>query len=127
MEETVKKIIHVVRSCRVFRPMTLEEANKICLTLTEPMIREHELALKAALDRDDYRAAARHMVLTAVHAGKTGLKPASLLLHLRLLVGSSRERENIILGCLDASFELMLRPKADRETEASDPKEPTVH
>jgi hypothetical protein len=127
MEDTVKKMIHVVRSSRVFRPMTLEEAKEICLTLTEPMLRENELALKAALDHDDYSAVARHLVRMAVHAGRTSLKPVSLLLHLRLLMGSSRERVDIIVGCLDASFELMLRPWSGSDARPSSPKEPTVH
>jgi hypothetical protein len=54
------------------------------------------------------------------------LKPASLLLHLRLLVGRSRERVDIIVGCLDASFELMLRPRSGSAARPSSPKEPTV-
>jgi hypothetical protein len=83
--------------------------------------------MKAALDNDDYRAAARHLVRMAVHVGKTSLKPASLLLHLRLLVGSSQEREDIILGCLDASFELMLRLRSGSDRGPSSPKEPTAH
>jgi hypothetical protein len=127
MGDTMKKIIHAVRSCRVFRQMTLEEAKDICLTLTEPMIRENELALKAALDHDDYSAAARHWGRMAVRAGKTCLKPASMLLHFRLLVGRSREREDIIVGCFDANFELMLRPRSGSGTEPSRPKEPSVH
>lgn len=123
----MKKIIHAVRSFRVFRPMTLEEAKNICHTLTEPLIRESELAMKAALDQDDYPAAARHLIRMAVHAGKTSLKPASLLLHLRLLVGSSQEQADIIVGCLDAGFELMLKPRTGSGTESSSSKKPPVN
>jgi hypothetical protein len=58
------------RSCRVFRPLTLEEAKGICLALTEPMIRESELALKASLDHDDYRVAAPPSWSESVKSGR---------------------------------------------------------
>jgi hypothetical protein len=44
----VKKITTAVRSWRLFRPMTFEEAKTLCRALSESMIREHELAMKAA-------------------------------------------------------------------------------
>ncbi|WP_224360683.1 transposase [Hyalangium versicolor] len=43
----MKKIICVVRSCRLLRPMTLEEAKALCLVLTEAMILEQERTRKA--------------------------------------------------------------------------------
>ncbi len=42
---------------------------------------------------------------------KTHLTKDSLLLHIRFLVGSKKERTDIILGCFDAHVERMLRPR----------------
>ncbi|WP_143075943.1 hypothetical protein [Stigmatella erecta] len=96
----MKKIIHAVRSCRLLRPMTLEEAKALCLVLTEAMLREHELARKGA---PPFRL--------RLYAVKPHLAKASLLLHIRFLVGSKKERTDIILGCFDAHVDLMLKPR----------------
>jgi hypothetical protein len=100
MEDTVKKIIHAIRSCRLFRPMTFEEAKSLCLALSEYMAREHELARKGA-----------HPFRLRLYAVKPRLAKASLLLHIRFLVGSKKERTDIILGCFDAHIERILKPR----------------
>jgi hypothetical protein len=96
MEDTAQKLIHAVRSCRLFRPMTFEEAKALCLALSEPMIRENKRAMEATLNDEDYRAAARHLVRMAVRAGTRSLSPAHLQRHFRLMVVSSRERAEIV-------------------------------
>lgn len=95
----MKKIITTVRDCRLFRPMTLEEAKILCLALSESMVRNHELAGKMARPfRLRLYTVKRHLT--------TGL-----LLHIRFLVDSKKERTDIILGCFDAHVERMLRPR----------------
>jgi hypothetical protein len=96
----VKKIIHAVRSWRPFRSMTLEEAKILCLTLSESMARNHELAGRMA-----------RPFRLRLYTVKTHLTKESLLLHVRFLVGSTKERTDIILGCFDAHVERMLRPR----------------
>ena len=96
----MKTIITAVRNCRLFRPMTLEEAKALCLWLTEAMIREHALARKGA-----------HPFRLRLYAVKPCLVMGCLLLYVRFLVGSQKERADIILGCLDAHVELMLKPR----------------
>ncbi len=103
----MKSIIHILRSHRLVRPMTEEEAKSISLELLRPMVREHELAMKAALDDEDGLATLLHLGWVSLYAVKTSLTVSSILLHLRLLVGSKKERTAILTGCLDASFELM--------------------
>ena len=96
----MKKIITTVRSCRVFRPMTLEEAKILCLALSESMVRNHELTGKMA-----------RPFRLRLYTVKTHLTKDSLLLHVRFLVGSKKERTDIILGCFDAHIERMLKPR----------------
>jgi hypothetical protein len=81
----------------------------------------------AALDHDDNRAVALHLVRMTKYARMLRLSRSSLLLHFRLLVGTSKERENIIAGCFDANFELMLKHRSDSDTEPSRSKEPPSH
>jgi hypothetical protein len=100
MEVTVKTIIRAVRSCRLFRPMTFEEAKALCLELSESMIREHRRTMKGS-----------RPFRLRLYAVKTRLAKASLLLHIRFLVGSKKERTDIILGCFDAHVERMLNPR----------------
>jgi hypothetical protein len=100
MEDTLKKIIHAVRSCRLLRPMTFEEAKTLCLGLNESMAREHELPGKGA-----------HPFRLHLYAVKAYLRKGSLLLHIRFLVGSKKERTDIILGCFDAHVERILKPR----------------
>jgi hypothetical protein len=100
MEDTVKKIIHAGRSCRLFRPITFEEAKTLCLALSESKARQNALARKVA-----------HPFRLRLYAVKTRLAKASLLLHIRFLVGSKKERTDIILGCFDAHVERMLKPR----------------
>jgi hypothetical protein len=94
----VKKIIRAVRHCRLCRPMTFEEAKSLCLALSESMVRNHELAGKMA------RPFRLRLYTVKRHLTK------GLLLHIRFLVGSKKERTDIILGCFDAHVELMLKP-----------------
>jgi hypothetical protein len=96
----VKKIILAVRSWRLFRPMTLEEAKALCLTRSKSMARNHELAGKMA-----------QPLRLRLYTVKTHLTKDSLLLHVRFLVGSKKERSDIILGCFDAHVERMLKPR----------------
>ncbi len=100
MEENLKKIIRPIRSCRLFRPLTLEEAKTLCLPLSESMVRNHELAGKMA-----------RPFRLRLYTVKTHLTKDSLLLHIRFLVGSKKERSDIILGCFDAHVERMLKPR----------------
>jgi hypothetical protein len=111
MEDTMKKIIHAVRSCRLFRPMKFAEAKRLCMDLSKPMVGEHEQA--AALNHDDYRAVALHLIQMTKRARRLRLSRSSLLLHFRLLVGKKQEQEDIIAGCFDANFELMFKPQQD--------------
>jgi hypothetical protein len=115
MEDTVKRIINAVRNCRLFRPMTFEEAKHICRALNEPMVRDNTRVLKTALDHNDYRTAARQLIRMAWYARRFCLSRASLLLHFRLLVGKSQERLAIIAGCFDVNFELMIALHQDDE------------
>ncbi len=62
--------------------MTEEEAKSISLELLRPMVREHELAMKAALE-DDRRATLNHLGRMSLYAVKTSLTWRSILLHLR--------------------------------------------
>jgi hypothetical protein len=71
------------------------------------MVREHELTMKAAIEHEDGLAALCHLGLMSLYAVKTALTWRSILLHLRLLVGNKQERTAILIGCLDASVELM--------------------
>lgn len=103
----MKHILTILRSHRLVRPMTVEEAKSISLELLRPMVREHDLAVRAALG-DDRRAAVRHLGQMSLYAVKMSLMQHSILLHLRLLVGSKKERMAILTGCLEAGFELML-------------------
>ncbi|WP_408890774.1 hypothetical protein ACJ2CR_10445 [Myxococcus faecalis] len=96
----MKKIIHAVRRCRLLRTMTLNEAKTLCLALSEAMAHEHERPRKGA-----------HPFRLRLYAVKPCLSRPSLLLHVRFLVGSKKERTNIILGCFDAHIERMLRPR----------------
>ncbi len=120
----MKKITRAIRSCRLFRPMTFEEAKRLCLDLSKAMVREHERTMKAALDHDDDRSVALHLLRMTKYARKFRLSRASLLLNFRLLVGNTQEREAIIAGCFDASFELMLKPESGNDTEPSSSKKP---
>ena len=96
----MKKIIHAVRNCRLFRPITLGEAKALCLTLSQSMARNDELAGKMA-----------HPFRLRLYTVKTHLTKDSLLLHVRFLVGSKKERTDIVLGCFDAHVERMLKPR----------------
>ena len=100
MEDILKKIIHAVRSCRLLRPMMLEEAKALCLALTEAMAREDERTRKSA-----------HPFGLRLYAVKPRLAVGSLLLHVRFVVGSKKERTDIILGCFDAHIERILKPR----------------
>ncbi|WP_141326346.1 hypothetical protein [Myxococcus sp. AB025B] len=112
----MKHILTILRSHRLVRPMTEEEAKSISLELLRPMVREHELAMKAALADEDGLATLLHLGWMSLYAVKTSLTVSSILLHLRLLVGSKKERMDIITGCLDASFELMQKnPNSSQE------------
>jgi hypothetical protein len=62
MEDTVKKIIHTVRNCCLFRPMTFEEAKRLCMALSKLLVQENTRAMNAPLDHDDDRAVALHLV-----------------------------------------------------------------
>ena len=116
----MKNILTSLRNHCLVRPMTEEEAKSISLELLRPMVREHELAMKAALDDEDGLATLLHLGWMSLYAVKTSLTRRSILLHLRLLVGSKKERTAMLTGCLDASFELMLEnPNSSRE--------PTIH
>ncbi|MDC0708746.1 hypothetical protein POL68_09730 [Stigmatella sp. ncwal1] len=109
----MKKIIHNIRSCRLFRPMTFEEAKRLCTGLSKSMMREHEGTMNAPLDRNDDRAVALHLVQMTKRTRRLRLSRSSLLLHFRLLVGNKQEQEDIIAGCFDANFELMFKPQQD--------------
>ncbi|WP_426751132.1 hypothetical protein [Myxococcus sp. Y35] len=116
----MKSIIHLLRSHRLVRPMTEEEAKFIAIELLRPMVRVHELAMKAALEDEDSLATLRHLGRVSLYAVKTSLTRRSILLHLRLLVGSEQERTAILTGCLDASFELM-------QKNPNSSQKPTIH
>ncbi|WNZ59532.1 hypothetical protein QEG98_26180 [Myxococcus sp. MxC21-1] len=118
----MKRILTLLRSHRLVRPMTEEEAKSISIELLRPLALEHERALKAGLNDEDLLAALRHLGRMSLYAVKSNLTQRSILLHLRLLVGSKKERAAIINGCLDASFELMLKPPAPTSS-----KGPTLH
>ncbi len=118
----MKRILTILRSHRLVRPMTEEEAKSISIELLRPLALEHERALKAGLDDEDLLAAFRHLARMSSHSIRSSLTKGSLLLNLRLLVGSRKERAAIINGCLDASFELLLKPPAPTSS-----KGPTTH
>ncbi len=96
----VKKIIHAVRSCRLLRTMSLEEAKALCLALSEQIAHESARAQRAS-----------HPFWLRLYAVKPHLAVGSLVLHARFLVGSKKERTDIILGCFDAHIERMLKPR----------------
>ncbi len=109
----MKKIIHAVRSWRLFRPMKFEEAKRLCMDLSKILVQENTHTMKADLDRDDDRAVALHLVRMTRRVRRLRLSRASLLLHFRLLVGKKQEREDIIAGCFDANFELLFKLHQD--------------
>jgi hypothetical protein len=113
MEDTVKKIITAVRSCRLFRPMTFAEAKRLCMDISKPLVQANTRATKVAQDHDDDRAVALHLVRMTKRTRRLRLNRSSLLLHFRLLVGKKQEQEDIIAGCFDANFELMFKPQQD--------------
>lgn len=100
MEDTLKKIIHAVRNWRLFRPITLEEAKTLCSALSESTAHNHELARKIACP-----------FTLRLYAVKPRLAVGCLLLHVRFIVGSKKERSDIILGCFDAHLERTLKPR----------------
>lgn len=116
----MKSILSKLRNHRILRPLTEQESKAICIELLLPMLREHELAMKAALEDEDGLATLRHLGRMSLYAVKTTLTWRSILLHLRLLVGSKKERMAILSGCLDASFELM-------QKSPNSSQEPTIH
>jgi hypothetical protein len=115
MEDTVKKIITAVQSCRLFRSMTFEEAKRLCMDLSKPLVQENAPTMKAALDKDDDRAVALHLARMTRRTRRLRLSRSSLLLHFRLLVGKKKEQEDIIAGCFDANFELLFKFHQDDE------------
>ena len=121
----MKNLIAVLNTAR--RPMTSEETKGICLVLLRPLVEAQQLALKAVFDDEDYRTAARHFARMHLHAMKAGLTRDNLRMTFRLLVGTGEERESIIAGCLDATFELTVKSRAasspEREAAMSDPIE----
>jgi len=80
MEDTLKKIIHAVRRCRLLRTMTLEEAKALCLALSDQIAHENTRAQRAS-----------HPLRLRLYAVKTRMAVGSLLLHVRFLVGSKKE------------------------------------
>ncbi|MBN1210821.1 MAG: hypothetical protein JXB05_38590 [Myxococcaceae bacterium] len=54
----MKSILNILRNHRLVRPMTEEEAKSISLEFLRPMICEHDLAMKAALDSGSARRVA---------------------------------------------------------------------
>ena len=116
----MKSILSKLRNHRILRPLTEQESKAICIELLLPMLREHELAMKAAIEDEDGLATLRHLGRMSLYAVKTTLTWRSILLHLRLLVGSKKERTAILTGCLAASFELM-------QKNPNSSQEPTIH
>lgn len=106
----MKNLIAVLNTAR--QPMTPEETKGICLVLLRPLVEEQQLALKAVFDDEDYRTAARHFARMHLYAMKAGLARDNLRMTFRMLVGTSEEREGIIAGCLDATFELTVKTRA---------------
>jgi hypothetical protein len=92
--------------------MTCEESKSICLVMLRPLVEEQQLALKAVFDDEDYRTAARHFARMHLHAMRAGLTRDNLRMTFRLLVGTGEEREGIIAGCLEATFELTVKTRA---------------
>lgn len=80
--------------------MTFEEAKALCLSFSEATANENARAIEAT-----------NPFWLRLYTVKTHLTKESLLLHLRFLVGSKKERTDIILGCFDAHVERMLRPR----------------
>ncbi len=120
----MKKIIQAIRSYRLFRPMTFEEAKRLCMALSKPLVREHERIMKVSLGHDDDRAVALHLIRMARYSWLLRLSHSSLLLHFRLLVGSKNERADIVTGCFDANFELLFKLRSDSDTKPSGSKAP---
>jgi len=111
----VKPITSLLNAIR--RPMTCEESKSICLVLLRPLVEEQQLALKAAFDDEDYHTAARHFARMHLHSMRASLTRENLRMTLRLLVGTREEREAIIAGCLEASFELTVKTRPERTPE----------
>ena len=117
----MKNLIAVLNTARW--PMTSEETKSICLVLLRPLVEEQQLALKAVFDDEDYRTAARHFARMHLYAMKAGLTRDNLRMTFRLLVGTGEERECIIAGCLEATFELTVKK---RPQGSPDPGAPAV-
>jgi len=121
----VTNLLTVLNAVR--RPITLEETKSICLVLLRPLVEEQQLALKAVFDEEDYRTAARHFTRMHLHAMRASLTRGNLRMTFRLLVGTTEERESIIAGCLEATFELTVKTRAasspEREETTLDPVE----
>lgn len=64
------------------------------------MAYEHELTRKGT-----------HPLRLRLYTVKPRLAVGSLLLHVRFIVGSKKERTDIILGYFDAHIELMRKPR----------------
>ncbi|HYO58520.1 hypothetical protein [Archangium sp.] len=111
----MKNLLAVLNTAR--RPMTSEETKGICLVLLHPLVEEQQLALKAVFDDEDYRTAAWHFARMHLHAMKASLTRNNLRMTFRLLVGTGEEREGIIAGCLEATFELTVKIRAALERE----------
>jgi hypothetical protein len=97
--------------------MTCEEAKTTSLVMLRPLVEEQQLALKAVFDDEDYRTAARHFARMHLHAMRAGLTRENLRMTFRLLVGTREEREAVIAGCLEASFELTVKTRPERTPE----------
>ncbi|MBZ4420163.1 hypothetical protein [Myxococcus sp. RHSTA-1-4] len=77
----MKRILTILRSYRLVRPMTEEEAKSISIELLRPLALEHERALKAGLDDEDLLAAFRHLARMSIHTIRSSLTKGSLLLN----------------------------------------------
>ena len=111
----MKNLIAVLNTAR--QPMTSEETKGICLVLLRPLVEEQQFALKAIFDDEDYRTAARHFARMHLYAMKAGLTRANLRMTFRLLVGTGEEREAIIAGCMEATFELTVKKRIENSPE----------
>ncbi|MFY0528735.1 hypothetical protein ACN28I_38080 [Archangium gephyra] len=107
----MKNLLAMLNAVR--RPMTCEETKSICLVMLRPLVEEQQLALKAAFDDEDYRTAARHFARMHLHSMKASLTRSNLRMTFRLFVGTREEREAIIAGCLEASFELTVKMRPE--------------
>ncbi|MFY0571130.1 hypothetical protein ACN28E_45875 [Archangium lansingense] len=106
----MKNLIAVLNTAR--RPMTSEETKDICLVLLRSLVEEQQLALKAVFDDEDYRTAARHFARMHLYSMRASLTRNNLRMTFRLFVGTREEREAIIAGCLEATFELTVKTRA---------------